>query len=183
MGSNKTAALSQPGSEQRNPLQPQPSLLLICYTLKSEGGGGGSSGNVCLGPSSAPDTQSNSESIHPRPRRCIPTGSGGTAAAPNVHTTRDFSIWHSIQLFSGLFCRWSPYESLHGLALCRDVQAAALLMALEAEVTANDRSRMFPKSKPLKSIWGTSNEEPECESTTPLRCVYGILIVGVLFFP
>lgn len=71
------------------------------------------------------------------------------------------------RLFSELFSCLSHSESLPGPALRWDVRAAAALMGLEAEVTANDRSRMFPKSKLLKSIWDTSNKEPKCEGAAP----------------
>lgn len=85
------AALSQPGSEQRNPLQPQPpSAVDLSYTRQS-GGVWPKRVPGCL--DLPPDAQSNcSETIPTRvgPRR----KEAPLLPAPNAHTTHDFSIWH-----------------------------------------------------------------------------------------
>lgn len=141
MGSNKTAVLSQPGSEQRNPLQPQPLSAVDLLDTRESGGVQPECQPGCL--TLPPDTQSCCSYTVPLLPRLSPQ-EADTAAAPKAHSTRDFSI----RLFVAtvfrvvLLCEASGEPARQ--AWCWHVGEAAAPVGLEAAVTAKGPPQTVP---------------------------------------
>lgn len=134
------AVLSQPGSEQRNPLEPQP---LSAVDLLAAPGSGVPGHRACLAPRCAPNTCSPPLRNYPRPGAPTRTGSSAPAAAQAAHSTHDLSIWRFMATVLRAACCSGRCETLPGTALCWDLRAA------RADGTGgrSDSRRMFPKSK------------------------------------
>ena len=139
------AVLSQPGSEQRNPLQPQPpSAVDLSYTRQS--GGGGLAKTCARVPRSASRRTVELLRDYPHPG-WVPAGRRRPCCPPRTRTPHVIFPYGTLwQPSAGLLCCVPHQESLRGAALCWDVPAAAALTERRAEGTANDRSRMFPKA-------------------------------------